>query len=155
MANLGWIQRGGRLWLHSLDEWPLEAWREGAWRDRAWRPISVGFRAVDFDSRDRPRPSNDLLRWLGDSVRERAFDLDREQMLRLALREAIDFEEELRGPVALRYDGDVVGRGAATIDGLKSEIPKARSADLARALKASEGESVELSDERRIGGGER
>jgi len=155
LADVGWVQRGGRLWLHSLDEWPLDAWREGPWRDGAWRPISVGFRAVDFDSRDRPRPTNDLLRWLGDSVRERVFDLDHERMLRLALREPLDFEEEIRGPVALRFEGDVVGRGAATVDGLKSEIPKARSADLVRALKASDSESVELSDERRVGGGER
>ena len=154
-ADVGWVRRGGRLWLHSLDEWPLEAWRDGPWRDGAWRPISVGFRAVDFDSRDRPRPTNDLLRWLGDSVRSRTVDLDRERMLRLALREAIDFEEELRGPVALRYEGNVVGRGAATVDGLKSEIPKARSADLVRALKASVPESVELSDERSVGGVER
>lgn len=154
LVDLAWIQRGGRLWLHSLGEWPLDAWREGPWREGAWRPISVGFRAVDFDSRDRPRPTNDLLRWLGDSVRERAFDIDHERMLRLALREAIDFEQELRGPVALRYDGDLVGRGAATVDGLKSEIPKARSADLLRALEASV-PSVELSDERRVGRGER
>ncbi|HBE00190.1 MAG TPA: hypothetical protein DC060_18600, partial [Gemmatimonadetes bacterium] len=155
LADVGWVQRGGRLWLHSLDEWPLDAWREGPWRDGAWRPISVGFRAVDFDSRDRPRPTNDLLRWLGDSVRERVFDLGRERMLRLALREPLDFQEEIRGPVALRFEGDVVGRGAATVDGLKSEIPKARSADLVRTLKASVSRSVELSDERRVGGGER
>ena len=76
-------------------------------------------------------------------------------MLRLALREPLDFEEEIRGPVALRFEGDVVGRGAATVDGLKSEIPKARSADLVRTLKASVSRSVELSDERRVGGGER
>ena len=108
-----------------------------------------------MDSRDRPRTRSDLRRWLGDSVRSGAVDLDRPRLLRLALREAIDFEEELRGPVALRYEGDVVGRGAATVDGLKSEIPKARSADLVRALKASIPESVELSDKRSVGGGKR
>jgi NOL1/NOP2/sun family putative RNA methylase len=140
LADLSWIRRGGRLWLHSLDAWPLEAWREGPWREGDWRPISVGFRAVDFDSRDRPRPTNDLLRWLGDSVCERVFDIDHERMIRLALRETIDFEQDLRGPVALRYDGDLVGRGAATVDGLKSEIPKARAAELRRALDTSVGE---------------
>ncbi len=137
LADISWIRRGGRLWVHNLAAWPLEAWREGPWREGAWRPISVGFRAVDFDSKDRPRPTNDLLRWLGDSVGARVFDIDQERMLRLALRETIDLEGDLRGPVALRYDGDVVGRGAATVDGLKSEIPKARSADLRRVLQAS------------------
>ena len=155
LAHLSWIRRGGRLWAHTLDAWPLDAWREGPWRDGAWRPISVGFRAVDFDSRDRPRPTNDLLRWLGDSVSERVFDIDHERMVRLAHREAIDFEQDLRGPVTLRYEGDVVGRGAATVDGLKSEIPKARSADLRRALEASAREPRELSDKRGVGGGER
>jgi NOL1/NOP2/sun family putative RNA methylase len=138
LADVDWIERGGRLWLHSLAEWPLEAWLAGPGRAGAlrgdWRPISVGFRAIDFDSRDRPRPTNDLLRWLGASIGDRVFDIDREGMLRLASREAIAFEDDLRGPVALRYGGDVVGRGAATVDGLKSEIPKARSADLRRAL---------------------
>ena len=142
LADLSWIRRGGRLWVHNLKSWPLEAWREGPWRERDWRPISVGFRAVDFDSRDRPRPTNDLLRWLGDLVEERVFDIDQERMLRLTLRKTIDLEENLRGPVALRYDGDVVGRGAATVDGLKSEMPKARSADLRRALQASVGEPL-------------
>ena len=142
LADLSWIRRGGRLWAHSLNEWPLEAWREGPWREGKWRPISVGFRAVDFDSRDRPRPTNDLLRWLGDSVGERVFDIDHECMIRLALRETIAFEQDLRGPVALRYEGDLIGRGAATVDGLKSEIPKARSADLVRALHASEREPL-------------
>ena len=137
LADLSWIRRGGRFWVHSLDEWPLEAWRDGPWREGKWRPISVGFRAVDFDSRDRPRPTNDLLRWLGGSVRERVFDIDHERMTQLSLRETIDFEPDLRGPVALRYEGDVIGRGAATVDGLKSEIPKARSADLLRALRAT------------------
>ena len=42
--------------------------------------------------------------------------------------------EELRGPVALRRGVDVLGRGAATQDGLKSEIPKARAADLGRVI---------------------
>jgi hypothetical protein len=39
-----------------------------------------------------------------------------------------------RGPIALRHEGDIVGRGAVTVDGLKSEIPKARAAELSRCL---------------------
>jgi hypothetical protein len=39
-------------------------------------------------------------------------------------------DEDLRGMVALRFRGDVVGRGLATQDGLRSEISKARAADL-------------------------
>ncbi|HUF76267.1 MAG TPA: RsmB/NOP family class I SAM-dependent RNA methyltransferase, partial [Longimicrobiales bacterium] len=34
-----WIVRGGRIWTHTLDAWPIESWAEGS-----WRPISVGLR---------------------------------------------------------------------------------------------------------------
>jgi NOL1/NOP2/sun family putative RNA methylase len=129
LAEVDWVYRGRRLWLHSLSEWPLDAWNEGA-----WRPISVGFRAVEFDSRGRPRPTNDLLRWLGAALESRTVDLDDGQLRALIGREALPLAEELRGPVALRRGVDVLGRGAATQDGLKSEIPKARAADLGRVI---------------------
>ncbi|NIP56748.1 MAG: hypothetical protein GWO00_01600, partial [Gemmatimonadetes bacterium] len=48
LADLGWIMRGGRAWFHRLTEWPLRAWPTGD-----WRPISVGIRALEFDSKGR------------------------------------------------------------------------------------------------------
>lgn len=122
-----WTLRGGRAWLHTQDEWPLEGWPEGR-----WRAISIGFRAIDFDSRGRPRPTNDLLRWVGREVGRRVIDVSDEEVGRLLRREPVATEVDERGPVALRYQGDVIGRGAVTVDGLKSEIPKARAADLLR-----------------------
>jgi NOL1/NOP2/sun family putative RNA methylase len=130
LQSARWLLRGGRLWLHSLDEWPFPAWQEGP-----WRPVSVGFRAVDFDSRGRPRPTNDLLRWLDASVTDRVRDVTREELQRLGSREALPIVGDVLGPVAIRYSGEVLGRGAATRDGFKSEIPKARAADLMRAFK--------------------
>jgi NOL1/NOP2/sun family putative RNA methylase len=129
LGEVHWTLRGGRAWLHTIDEWPLEGWAEGR-----WRPISIGFRAVDFDSRGRPRPTNDFLRWLDRDVSRRVIDVSRDEVERLVAREAVATEVEQRGPVALRYAGDVIGRGAVTVDGLKSEIPKARAADLARIV---------------------
>ena len=38
----------------------------------------------------------------------------------------------------LARGGHVIGRGAVTVDGLKSEIPKARAADLRRCLDAQD-----------------
>ncbi len=130
--EVGWVMRGGRAWMHTLDAWPMPAWAKGE-----WRPISVGLRALDFDSRGRTRPSNDFLRWLANRVSERVLDVDRDALERLLRREAVPVTEDDRGPVALRYAGDVIGRGAVTVDGLKSEIPKARASDLRRCLKAS------------------
>ncbi len=143
------IVRGGRIWLHALDAWPLESWSEGG-----WRPISVGFRALEFDSKGRPRPTNDLLQWAGASVRSGAVDLDVESLLRLLAREVLPLPSEaMRGPVALRFRGEVVGRGMATREGLKSEVPKARAGDLDRLARAtpftpdvSSGESAPVED---------
>ncbi len=126
------LVRGGRLWLHALEEWPLEGWAEGA-----WRPISAGFRAVEIDSRGRPRPTNDLLRWAGAAVRRGVLDVDEDALLRLLGRETLPLSDDAgRGPVALRFRGEVVGRGMATAAGLRSEVPGARASDLESAVRS-------------------
>src|SRR5690606_16603877 len=104
------------------------------WAPGAWRPISVGVRAIEFDTRGRPRPTNDALRLLSAEVRGRRVDLDVERVRALLARKPLPVESDERGPVALALHGRVIGRGALTGEGLKSEIPKARAADLARAL---------------------
>lgn len=129
----GWTMRGGRTWMHSLGEWPVEGWEAGK-----WRTISVGQRAVEFDTKARARPTNDFLRVAGDEVTRGVVDLTEAELRRLLDREAVPADVEVRGPVALRFDGDVVGRGATTVDGVVSEIPKARAADLKRVLAAAE-----------------
>jgi len=139
LGGLRGIVRGGRIWLHGMDTWPLEQWSEGP-----WRPISVGFRAVELDSRGRFRPTNDLLTWLSSRVESGLVDVDEEQMSRLIGREALELEEDLRGMVALRFRGEVVGRGLATQSGLRSEIPKARASDLRQIL---EREAAELASD--------
>jgi len=125
------IVRGGRLWLHALEEWPLEGWPRGS-----WRPISVGFRSVEFDSRGRPRPTNDLLQWAGAAVRRGVLDVDEDALLGLLGRDALPLPDaDVRGPVALRFRGEVVGRGWATREGLRSEVPKARASDLENVVR--------------------
>jgi NOL1/NOP2/sun family putative RNA methylase len=130
----GWIMRGGRAWVHSMGEWPMESWEEGK-----WRTISVGQRALEFDTKGRARPTNDFLRATGNEVTRGVVDLAEAELGRLLDREAVPAEVEFRGPVALRYRGVVVGRGATTVEGVVSEIPKARAADLKRVLAAGEG----------------
>ena len=122
-----WTVRGGRVWLHAAGEWPLSSWKEGP-----WRPISVGIRAVDFDSRGRARPTNDLLRIANKRIKEGLIDLTRSELQSLLHGDPVAVDFPRRGPVALRFEGDVLGRGAVTGEGLKSEIPKARAQDLAR-----------------------
>jgi len=135
LDRLQWIVRGGRIWAHSLDEWPLAAWEEGP-----WRAISVGVRAIELDSRGRPRPTNDFLRLIGAHVSRARVDLSEARLRALIDGHAEPLaDEELRGPVALALGGRVLGRGALGAEGLVSEIPKARAADLERVLGAAAG----------------
>jgi NOL1/NOP2/sun family putative RNA methylase len=136
LSHLQWTLRGGRAWMHSLDAWPMDAWAPAE-----WRAISIGIRAIDFDTRGRPRPTNDFLRWLGTDVTARVIDVEPAAVPPLLAREAVPVAEEDRGPVALRLNGDVIGRGAVTVYGLKSEIPRARAADLMECLRALHPES--------------
>ena len=125
----GWTVRGGRAWLHTVGEWPMASWGEGA-----WRPVSIGQRALEFDTKGRPRPTNDFLRMVGHELTRGVADLSPAELTSLLLRERVPTDVEIRGPIALRHEGDVIGRGAVTVDGLVSEIPKARAADLKRVL---------------------
>jgi NOL1/NOP2/sun family putative RNA methylase len=127
--ELGWIMRGGRAWAHTVGEWPIASWKDGR-----WRPVSVGQRALEFDSSGRPRPTNDFLRMVGDGVTRSVADLSVDELDSLLRREPVATDIEVRGPIALRWGRDVVGRGAITAEGLVSEIPKARASDLKRAV---------------------
>ncbi len=134
LEGVRWTIRGGRAWMHSADAWPLDAWAPGG-----WRPISLGIRAVEFDSRDRARPTNDALRVLSSHVSRRRQELGDDALRSLLQRRPVASELDIRGPVAVSYRGQVVGRGADTAQGLKSEIPKARARDLLRVLDGAGG----------------
>ena len=125
LEGMGWMARGGRLWLQGASEWPVEAWRPGA-----WRVVSSGLRAMEFDTLGRPRPTNDLLQWLGESVREGGVDLSDAEIAELCEGRPVPREERLGGLLALRWRGSVVGRGVTTRDGIRSEISKAMASDL-------------------------
>jgi len=130
LRSCRWILRGDTIWTHRLREWPLEAWEA-----TAWRAVSVGLRAIEIDTSGRARATNDFLRFASASVRACVVDVDADRASRLLGGEPTPAEDSSPlGPVALRYLGDVVGRGRYGRDGLTSEIPKARAQDLLRAL---------------------
>lgn len=132
--GFGWTLRADTLWLHSCGEWPLPGWEPGR-----WRAISVGLRAIELDTSGRPRATNDLLRFVSDSVRSAVVDVTEDSMLRLLAGEPGPADEATPlGPVALRLAGEVVGRGGCKLAGLFSEVPKSRAVELARALTHSE-----------------
>jgi hypothetical protein len=130
LATCRWILRGDTVWTHRLGEWPLEAWESGT-----WRAVSVGLRAIEIDTSGRARATNDFLRLASASVHGCVVDVGADRMSRLLGGESDPADESAPlGPVALRYLGDVVGRGRGGRGGLTSEIPKARAHDLLRAL---------------------
>ena len=132
LQGLKGMIRGGRIWYHSLDAWPMDHWAEGS-----WRPISVGFRAVETDTRGRFRPTNDLLTWLGAAVRRGAVDVDVDGLSTLLRREPLPSPEGVRGMVAVRFEKEILGRALALDSGMRSEIPKARAADLRQVMERS------------------
>jgi hypothetical protein len=138
LRSCGWILRGDTIWAHRLREWPLDAWEAGD-----WRAVSVGLRAVEIDTSGRARATNDLLRFASASVRACVVDVDAARACRLLGGEPEPAQAASPlGPVALRYGGEVVGRGRYGRDGLTSEIPKARAQDLLRALASESGSAA-------------
>ena len=130
LAGRRWILRGDTIWMHRLRDWPLAAWEPGA-----WRAVSVGLRAVEIDANGRARATNELLRLASRALHAHVEEVDAERMRRLLAAEPDGrANPPALGPVALRYGGDVIGRGRYTARGLASEIPKARAQDLLRAL---------------------
>lgn len=104
LDDMGWIVRGGRAWMHSVQQWPLDAWSENG-----WRTVSIGLRAIEFDSRGRARPTNDFLRWVDRGVSDRVVQLASADLARILEREPVPVGEETRGPVAIRLGSTVVG----------------------------------------------
>lgn len=123
--GLSWMARGGRLWLHGAPAWPLGGWSPGP-----WRAVSLGFRAMEFDTKGRPRPTNDVLQWLGTRIGAGGLDLSDDELIALCEGRPVPRDEELAGLQALRWRGAVLGRGVITREGVRSEISKAPSADL-------------------------
>lgn len=123
--GLEWMARGGRLWLHGVPAWPVEAWTPGT-----WRVVSLGFRGMEFDTLGRPRPTNDLFRWLGDAAVSGRADLADAELLELCQGRPVPRADDLGGLLALRWRGAVVGRGVTTREGVRSEISKAQASDL-------------------------
>jgi NOL1/NOP2/sun family putative RNA methylase len=135
LSQCRWMLRGDTIWSHRLREWPMEAWEPGS-----WRAVSTGLRAIELDTSGRARPTNDFLRFASSAVRDTVVDVSRDRLLALLGGRADDADPPPRlGPVALRYEGEVVGRGVSGRAGLASEIAKARAVDLARALATKDG----------------
>lgn len=131
MSALRWMVRGDNGWMHGCETWPVPAWK-----GTEHRIPSVGLRALSPDARDRPRPTNSLLRWLGPRVTRRLLALDPATVRRVLRREAVAAPDMTPGHAALCVEELVVGRVSVGAAGIRHEIPKARAGDLLKALEA-------------------
>ena len=120
LAGLSWMRRGTNLWGHTLAGWPVPAWKPGG----HWRVVQVGFRAFDLGGDGPPRPTNDLLGWLGGSVPKRV-DLEADEWLRLLEGREMPHPGP-DGLVALAHRGVALARGFRREGVLRHEVPKGR-----------------------------
>ena len=113
--------RGRDLWLLGRPE-------ALAGRDVDLAALSVvapGMRAL-HRTNSGPRATNSLLRWLGPRITQRVAELDGETARRLLAWGPLPCpDQSLRGAVAVRVDGVVVGAGHARDGLLQFEIPAA------------------------------
>jgi NOL1/NOP2/sun family putative RNA methylase len=130
LDGVGWMLRNDRMWAQGCGEWPFDAWAGRG----AWDSVAAGLRAFSFDSGGLPRPSNDLLRWLGESLRGRGVDLSVEGWSRLLSGAPVEAEGMTDGYVALRLDGMPIGRGFVRSNHVRHEIPRVHARSLARVL---------------------
>ena len=124
------LLRNDRLWAQGCGEWPFDAWAGRG----AWDSVAVGLRAFSFDSGGLPRPSNDLLRRLGESLTGRRVHLSLESWRTLLSGAPVEVRGVTDGYVALQLDGQTVGRGFVRSGRVRHEIPRVHARSLATIL---------------------
>ena len=123
LDELGWMVRGENLWVHTAGEWPMEAWGP---ETGAWRVVSLGLRAMKRRRDGLETPSNHFMGRFGpDFGDDRKVSLDPPSLGRILSGESLPSEGLPVGPVALTWEGRVLGRGMVGRSGLRSEIGKA------------------------------
>lgn len=124
--GFGWMRRGSNLWLHGVDQWPIDAWDPGG----HWRMVTLGLRAVDLSGDGPPRPTNDLLQWLDRRVTRNRLDMSAERwrgLLDGRLTEVPGVDRGHRAlALALPGGAHVVGWGFVRDGRLKDHIPRGR-----------------------------
>lgn len=134
------LVRGDRAWACTARSWPVDGWSAAAPSNPPgegpdWRVVSMGLRAWRQSSEGHETPSSDLLtRWGDDMDPGRVVAPDREDLLALLSGDRVAAPELPPGPVLLVHAGQRLGRGMVGRGGLRSEIPKAISGELARVL---------------------
>lgn len=121
LEDLGWMVRGKHIWTHTARMWPTVGWMDSL--ETGWRVVSVGLRALRSGPGNRETPSSHFLtRWAGEIEHRRRAELNATQLLRLLEGESLPPGTLPTGPVAIVWDGVVLGRGMVSSKGLTHEL---------------------------------
>lgn len=138
LSQLGWMVRGKYVWAQTAGIWPLRQWRrEQPEGTRDWRVVTVGLRAFRQGPGGSETPSSHFLtRWSREIGRSHRAELDRGQLLRLLGGERLPMGALPPGPVAIAWDGVVLGRGIVTGGELRHELGRSFAERLLTLLTA-------------------
>jgi NOL1/NOP2/sun family putative RNA methylase len=134
LDSLGWMARNENLWVETAGEWPVEGWRPHG----GWRVVSLGLRAFRETSDGRESPANAFLTRFADLLQGAVVELTNEELRRLLEGERVPAAAALgmaTGPVAVRWQGQVLGRAMAGGEGLDLQIPRAQALRLQALLR--------------------
>jgi NOL1/NOP2/sun family putative RNA methylase len=122
-SAMSWLVRGENVWMHTADRWPVDAWESDEAAGR-WRVVSLGIRALQERPPGMETPSTQFLtRWGTRMAPERQVDLSLAELRKILSDHVLPAENHPTGPVALLWDGLVIGRGMIGAGGLRHEIP--------------------------------
>jgi len=134
LDTLGWMVRGENVWAHTVERWPVPAWSRDEGANR-WRVVSLGIRALKQRPQGMETPSNHFLaRWGRDLGSNRQVDLTVRELQILLSDLNLPADGLPIGPVALLWEGMVLGRGMVGRGGLSHEIPGASAERLSTLL---------------------
>lgn len=134
LESLCWMVRGENIWAHTAERWPVATWSRDPAATR-WRVVSLGIRALKQRPEGMETPSNHFLaRWGKALGTDRQVELTRDQLRILLSDLHIPSAGLPVGPVALLWEGMVLGRGMVGVGGLRHEIPGASAARLSTLL---------------------
>lgn len=142
LSSLGWMARAENLWLQTAGEWPVPAWQgAGGYRPTprpssgGWRVVSTGLRAFREASGGFETPSTALLTRLGPHLSgPRCVQVSADELATLLAGERVAADRAPRGPVAVTFEGQVLGRGMAGRLGLELQVPRSQAQRLATLL---------------------
>lgn len=138
VGRMAWTVRGKHIWSQSAGVWPVAGWSR--LETRRARIVSVGMRAFRGGHGRHETPSSQFLRaWAGEIGEARTVRLARAELRRLLEGESLPPASLPAGPVALVWEGQVLGRGMVGSRGLVHELGRADAERLLAIIGEAEG----------------